>query len=50
MKNTVEEVFQCPECGLKYREKEWADKCKAWCKEHGTSCDPEVVKHAMVED
>lgn len=38
-------LFVCPECGFKYKEKEWADKCEAWCKEHH-SCNLEITSHA----
>jgi len=40
------EVYQCPECGFKYQEKEWAEKCEAWCKEHKT-CNLEIIEHAV---
>lgn len=33
------ELYQCEECGFQYAEKEWAEKCEAWCKEH-KSCPP----------
>lgn len=38
--------YKCPECGLEYYEKEWAEKCEAWCKEHKT-CNTEIIKHAV---
>lgn len=38
------ELYQCAECGFKYTEKEWAEKCKAWCKEHH-SCNIEIISH-----
>lgn len=41
-----DKVFTCPECGLSYREAEWAKKCAAWCKEH-KSCNLEIIKHAI---
>jgi|AntRauTorcE11897_2_1112592.scaffolds.fasta_scaffold04992_3 hypothetical protein len=50
MKNPTKNIFQCPECGSKYKEKEWADKCEDWCKDHGTSCDLEVVKYAIMKE
>lgn len=37
--------FECEECGLGYEEKEWAEKCEAWCKEH-KSCNIEITSHA----
>lgn len=37
--------YECEECGLIYKEKEWAEKCKKWCKEH-KSCNLEITKHA----
>lgn len=39
-------VFVCPECGLKYKEREWAKKCQAWCGEH-KSCNVEIIKQAI---
>ncbi len=41
-----DKVFACPECGLSYKEAEWAKKCAAWCKEHH-SCNLEITKHAV---
>ncbi len=40
------EVHQCEECGLRYIEKEWAEQCGAWCKEH-KSCNIEIIAHAV---
>lgn len=45
---TGKEVYQCEKCGFKYAEKEWAQKCEAWCKEKG-SCNNEIVQHAIRE-
>ena len=42
-------LYQCHECGLKYKEKEIADKCEAWCREH-KSCNLEIIKYAVGED
>jgi len=39
-------TFVCPECGLHYTEREWAEKCEAWCKEH-KSCNLDIIKHAI---
>ena len=40
-----DELYQCPECHLKYKEKEWAEKCETWCHEH-KSCNLEITAHA----
>lgn len=42
-------LYQCEECGLKYPQKEWAEKCEAWCKEH-KSCNLEIIKHAKTNN
>ena len=42
----TKEIYQCEECGFKYTEKEWAEKCEAWCKEH-KSCNLEITAHAV---
>ena len=39
------ELYQCEECGFHYAEKEWAEKCEAWCREH-KSCNIEITAHA----
>jgi lipopolysaccharide biosynthesis regulator YciM len=36
--------YQCEECGFLYKEKEWAEKCEAWCREH-QSCNLEIIQH-----
>ncbi|MBU1017161.1 DUF2933 domain-containing protein [Patescibacteria group bacterium] len=40
------ELYKCPECGLEYKEKEWAEKCEAWCRKN-KSCNLEITKHAI---
>lgn len=37
-------LYQCEICGYRYEDKEWAEKCEAWCKEH-KSCNLEIVAH-----
>ncbi len=46
MRGHKQGLYQCPECKLLYKEKEWAEKCRAWCKEH-KSCNLEITKHAI---
>lgn len=36
--------YQCEECGFRYLEKEWAEKCESWCEEH-KSCNLEIISH-----
>jgi len=38
--------YQCPECGLHYEDKDQAEKCEAWCKEH-KSCNVEITSSAI---
>jgi len=40
------EYFECEECGFKYRNKEWAEKCEKWCKEKH-SCNLEITKYSI---
>jgi len=44
IKNENEELYQCEECGYAYEDKEWAEKCETWCKEH-KSCNLEIIQH-----
>lgn len=46
MAHGKENVFQCEECKLLYTEKEIAEKCQAWCREH-KSCNLEIISHAI---
>lgn len=39
-------LHKCQECGLEYKEKEFAEKCEKWCKEN-KSCNLEITKHAV---
>lgn len=45
-RDAPERMFMCPECGLSYKEAEWAKKCGAWCKEHH-SCNLEITLHSV---
>ncbi|MDP3725591.1 MAG: hypothetical protein Q8R36_00160 [bacterium] len=42
------ELYQCEECDFQYTDKEWAEKCEAWCKKH-KSCNLEIIAHATQE-
>ncbi len=43
-----QELYQCGECGLQYKEKGLAEKCEAWCREHH-SCNIEIIARAIPE-
>jgi len=46
MDKSKQKLYQCPECGLKYKDKKWAAKCEAWCKQY-KSCNLEIIKHSI---
>ncbi|MEK7616217.1 MAG: hypothetical protein AAB420_03365 [Patescibacteria group bacterium] len=39
-------THSCGDCGMQYAEKQWAEKCEAWCKEHHT-CNLKIIQHAV---
>jgi len=39
------QLYQCEACGFHYEDKELAEKCEVWCKEHN-SCNLEITVHA----
>lgn len=43
---SAENLFTCPLCGLRYRTKDLAERCQAWCREH-KSCNLEIIQHAV---
>ncbi|MEM2918685.1 MAG: hypothetical protein QXY62_04220 [Candidatus Altiarchaeota archaeon] len=46
MVKKVNGLWQCEECKLFYKEKNFAKKCEEWCKKHN-SCNLEIIKHAI---
>jgi uncharacterized Zn finger protein len=46
MKKEEEYFYVCEECGLVYRERIWAEKCKLFCSRHH-ACLPEIIRHAV---
>jgi len=46
IKSEQKEYYQCMECGLKYEDKEWAEKCEVWCRKN-KSCNLEITAHAV---
>jgi hypothetical protein len=42
-------LYACDACGFTYREKELAEKCELWCKEH-QSCNLEITQHSVALD
>ena len=41
-------LFECESCGLKYKEKEIAEKCEVFCNKYN-ACSLEIIKHAVQE-
>ncbi len=46
IKKNGKTLYICEECGFAYEQKEWAEKCQAWCQEHHT-CNLEIMEHAI---
>ncbi len=42
-------VYTCPECKMRYHDKETARKCEEWCKKN-KSCNLDIIKYAIKED
>lgn len=40
------EIYICEACGFGYKEKEYAQKCEDFCREHN-GCSLEITKHAV---
>jgi hypothetical protein len=40
------QVFQCPECGLHYRDQATAQACEAFCSQH-KACNIDIAKSAI---
>ncbi len=40
-----QKLYQCEECGLKYAQKETAEKCEAWCRPSNPSGRPELMSN-----
>ncbi len=42
-------VYACEECGFVYEDREWAEKCQAFCAEH-QACSIEITQHGAPPD
>jgi hypothetical protein len=49
MEENKQNLYECPECHLKYQDKEWAEKCETWCK-RTKSCNLDIISHAEKEN
>ncbi len=45
MVTKIQELYQCDECKLVYKDISWAKKCEAWCKKTN-SCNLKITKHS----
>lgn len=41
-----EQLFECVECGLHYKDRETADKCEVWCRET-KSCNIKIAQQSV---
>jgi hypothetical protein len=41
-----DDIFQCSECGMHYREKLWVEACEAFCKRN-QACSLDIAQHAV---
>lgn len=41
-----QQVYQCPECGMHYREESWAQACEDFCRRN-KACSLDITKHAV---
>ncbi|NIO38213.1 hypothetical protein GTO27_11015 [Candidatus Bathyarchaeota archaeon] len=39
-------LYACERCGLKYGERDWAEKCERFCTDHN-ACSLEITKYAV---
>ena len=46
LKKKGKTLYVCEECGFAYEQKEWAEKCQRWCREH-QSCNLEITQHSV---
>ncbi|UCH03439.1 MAG: hypothetical protein JSW05_07515 [Candidatus Thorarchaeota archaeon] len=46
MTRKVDDLYECEECRLLYRDVSWAQKCEEWCKKY-KSCNLEITAHAV---
>lgn len=42
----IDDLFQCEECSMFYKEEEIAKQCEEWCK-RTKSCNLDIIKHAV---
>jgi len=46
MVTELKDIYQYDICKMHFKDKHWAEKCEAWCK-NNNSCNLEVIKHAI---
>ena len=46
MVKVVEDLYQCEECGLHYKEEKIARECEEFCKKYN-ACNIEITNHAI---
>ncbi len=46
MAEHLKQLYQCPVCGLHYRDKDLAVQCEEFCNKHN-ACNMEISKHSV---
>ena len=46
VKKNGETLYVCEECKFAYKDKNWAEKCQAWCK-NNNSCNIIITGHSV---
>jgi len=39
-------LYECKECGMKYKDKKIRDRCQKWCRKN-KSCNLDIIKYAV---
>lgn len=43
---TVNDLYECEVCHFRYRDRETAEECEQFCREHN-ACDPDIITEAV---
>lgn len=46
MVTETDNLYQCDECGLRYEDREIAEECERFCREHN-ACNTEIIGQSV---